>query len=124
MKPPFISNIPILREPFPMLEQDDLEGLFHPRPFCDFFLQSNQLFFFFSVPILLLHLSLQYFTAYSLLIWLIFQRSSSMFSVCKQLSATIIKEAIQKKKKRLVWKDIAIISAHLEVIYFFNFPAT
>lgn len=30
-----------------MLERDDLEGPFHPRPFCDFFLQSNQLFFFF-----------------------------------------------------------------------------
>lgn len=56
--------------------------------------------FFFAVPILVASsLFLQYFTVYSLLIWLIFERSSLMFSVCKQLSATIVQETIQKKKR-------------------------
>lgn len=60
-----------------------------------FFLKCDKLFFFFPAPILLASsLLLQGFTVYSLLIWLVFERSSSMFSVCKQLNATIIKEAI------------------------------
>jgi len=46
-----------------------------------------------------------------------------MFSVCMQLSATTVQEAIQKKKG-LVWKGIAIIFAHWEIIYFSNFSAT
>lgn len=49
---------------------------------------------FFTVPILLASpLLLQYFTDYSLLIWLIFERSSLMFSACKQIGATGIKKA-------------------------------
>lgn len=54
---------------------------------------------FFSVPILpASSLLLLYFTVRSLLIWLIFERSPPMFSVCKQLSAAIRKEAVWKMR--------------------------